>query len=67
MIEIVKSNSCNAIAVLAIGSDHYKKWQKNSLPSLQIYCEKNKINLLRISYEDINIIDKILDRAILKK
>ena len=42
MIEIVNSNSCNAIAVLAIGSDHYKKWQKNSLPSLQIYCEKNK-------------------------
>jgi very-short-patch-repair endonuclease len=31
------------------------------------FCEKNKINLLRISYEDINIIDKILDRAILKK
>ena len=45
MIEIVKVNSTNAIAVLAIGDEHYQKWQKNSLPSLQIYCERNKINL----------------------
>ena len=58
MIEIVNSNSCNAIAVLAIGSDHYKKWQKNSLPSLQIYCEKNKINL----YAQVESLSNIGDK-----
>ena len=57
MIEIVKSNSCNAIAVLAIGDDHYKKWEKNSLPSLQIYCERNEINL----YAQIKSLSRIDD------
>lgn len=28
------------------------------------FCEKNGIKLIRISYEDINIVDKILDKSI---
>ncbi len=43
------------------GIEGYNYRKKNDIIK-NIYCIENKIELIRISYEDINIVDKILDK-----